>query len=129
MKNVQIVDGADNATFAVFQATDEEFRLIFPRPGQDLEIPEALFRRLGAARANEVLRPMWNRPILKKDIQGIHGTLFYNYFDKRHHLPASKREIDREESQISEPERELYRRARAENAKRLRRRAPHAAGN
>jgi NADPH-dependent ferric siderophore reductase len=69
MKNVQIVDGADNATFAVFQATDEEFRLIFPPPGQDLEIPEALFRR------------------------------------------------------------ELYRRARAENAKRLRRRAPHAAGN
>jgi len=55
---------------------------------------------------------MWQRPILKKDALGIHGTLFHNYYDKRHCLPKSKREIDRDESQISQAERELYRRTR-----------------
>ena len=118
MRNVQIIDGAANATFSIFQATEEEFALLFPRKGQDLEIIEAVIRRLGQARANELLLPMWRRPILKQDAQGIHGTLFYNYYDNRHHLPASKREIDRAESQISEPQRELHRRVRSEMARR-----------
>lgn len=30
MKNVQVIDGATNATFSLFQATDEEFAAIFP---------------------------------------------------------------------------------------------------
>ena len=30
MKNIQIIDGALNATFSVFQATDDEFASIFP---------------------------------------------------------------------------------------------------
>jgi hypothetical protein len=115
LPNIQITDGADNATFAIFQVTEEEFSLIFPRNGQDLEIVEAVFRRLGSNRANELFAPVWGRPILKKNAQGIHGTLFYNYYEKRHHLPKSKREIDRDESQISQPERELYRRARGES--------------
>lgn len=114
MPNVQITDGADNATFPIYQATDEQFAAIFPRKGQDLEIIEAVIRRLGAARANALLSAMWRSPILKKDAQGIHGTLFYNYYEKRHHLPKSKREIDRVESQISQPQRELYRKARGE---------------
>jgi hypothetical protein len=38
MKNIQIIDGAENATFSIFQATDEEFTLIFPRAGQNLEL-------------------------------------------------------------------------------------------
>ena len=114
MKNIQIIDGADNATYSVFQATDEEFQLIFPRKGQDLEIPEAVFKRLGRERAISLFGPIWDRPILKSHANGIHGTLFYNYFDKRHHLPASKREVDRDESQINSAQRELNRRARGD---------------
>src|SRR6185437_5384901 len=38
LRNIQIVDGADNATFSIFQATNEEFHEIFPGPGQDMEI-------------------------------------------------------------------------------------------
>lgn len=30
MKNIQIIDGAANATFSVFQATEEEYAAIFP---------------------------------------------------------------------------------------------------
>ena len=39
MKNIQIIDGADNCTFSIFQATDEEFSLIFPEPLQDIAAP------------------------------------------------------------------------------------------
>ena len=117
MKNVQIIDGADNATYSIFQVTDEEFRLIFPRKGQDLEIVEAVFRRLGQEQSVELFKPIWERPILKSDINGLHGTLFYNYFEKRHHLPRSKREIDRAESQINQPQRDLYKTARNRSAK------------
>ena len=116
MLNVQIIDGADNATFAIFQATEVQFAALFPRKGQDLEIIEAVIKRLGQKKTNDMLQTMWQRPILKKNAQGVHGTLFYNYYDKRQHLPKSKREVDREESQISEPERALYQRARSESA-------------
>lgn len=30
MKNIQIIDGAVNAAFDIFQATEHEFNLIFP---------------------------------------------------------------------------------------------------
>ncbi len=109
MKNIQIIDGADNATFSIFQATEEEFELIFPRLGQDLEVAETAYKRLGKKKAGEVFGAIWKRPILKPDVNGLHGTLFYNYFDKRQHLPKSKREIDRPEGQINQAQRDLYR--------------------
>jgi hypothetical protein len=42
VKNIQIIDGPDNAPNSILQATDEEFRSIFPGKGQDLEIAETL---------------------------------------------------------------------------------------
>ena len=107
MKNIQIIDGADNATYSVFQATDEEFALIFPGAGQDLEISEDFHRRVGTKTAAEVLTPIWGRPIHKRDAQGIHGTLFYGYAAKRKHLPKTKCEVDRDPLQINPAEREL----------------------
>lgn len=112
MKNVQIIDGANNATFSIFQATDEEFAAIFPAPGQDIEISEDFFARMGDEHARTIVEPMWGRPIHKRDAQGIHGTLYYDYLDRREHLPASKREIDRDEWSINSAERELYARLR-----------------
>ena len=38
MKNIQIIDGARNATFSIFQATDEAFEAIFP-DGRDMGLP------------------------------------------------------------------------------------------
>lgn len=46
-KNVQIVDGALNATYSLFQATAEEFDVIFPQPCQDMEIVEDFLSRAG----------------------------------------------------------------------------------
>ncbi|MDQ0468952.1 hypothetical protein [Labrys wisconsinensis] len=89
MKNIQVIDGADNCTFSIFQATNAEFALLFPAEGQDLQFAEDL-----DAQALNALGPVWDRPIPKRDVQGIHGTLFYGFAGKRSHFPASKQEAD-----------------------------------
>jgi hypothetical protein len=107
MKNIQIVDGAANATFSVFQATEEEFAAIFP-DGRDIELVEVLFDRLGEEAAVSVLRPLWDRPILKRDAIGIHGTLFYDNEHRRNHIPPSKREVDWDGGSINQAQRDLF---------------------
>jgi hypothetical protein len=108
MKNIQIIDRADNATFSIFQATDAEFEALFP-DGQDIEFHEDFVRRVGKAAANEILQPMWGRPILKRDANGLHGTLFYGWSDRIEYFPASKREVDTDERSINEAQRLLFR--------------------
>jgi hypothetical protein len=109
MKNVQVIDGASNATYSLFQATDDEFAAIFPE-GRDMEMVEALIERLGDDEAARVLTPLWDRPILKREAVGLHGTLFYD--NERRRLPASKREVDWDERSINPAQRELYSRHR-----------------
>jgi hypothetical protein len=108
MKNIQIIDGATNATFSVFQATDEEFAVIFPN-GRDIEVADDLVNRVGEIEANRVLAPLWDRPILKRDAMGIHGTLYYDADERREYLPPSRREVDWDESCVNEAQRALFR--------------------
>jgi hypothetical protein len=109
MKNIQVIDGALNATFSIFQATEEEFAAIFP-DGQDMELAEDVFERLGDEEAGRVLTPLWNRPVLKRDALGIHGTLFYNNEHRR--IPQSKREVDWDDGSINQAQRKLFSRHR-----------------
>jgi hypothetical protein len=44
MKNIQVIDGANNAVYDIFAATDEEFTLIFPE-GQDVAFIEEVLAR------------------------------------------------------------------------------------
>lgn len=111
MKNVQVIDGAMNATFSIFQATEEEFAAIFP-DGRDIEIADDLVERLGAEDAGRVLSQLWKRPVLKREALGIHGTLFYDADERREFLPSSKREVDWDERFVSEPQRMLFRQHR-----------------
>ncbi len=108
MKNVQIIDGADNATFSIFQMTDEEFEAVFP-DGQDMELADEFAARVGEDRAVAILAPVWDRPILKRDAHGIDGTLFYGWEDKAKHLPASRREVDWDDRAINGAQRLLFR--------------------
>ncbi|WP_377830404.1 hypothetical protein ACFKHW_18620 [Bradyrhizobium lupini] len=62
MKNIQIIDRAVNATFSLFQATDDEFAAIFPGPGQDMELIEDFTERLGKSRLCEYCRPYGGAP-------------------------------------------------------------------
>jgi hypothetical protein len=111
MKNIQVIDGAVNATFSVFQATDEEFALIFPFD-RDIELAEDLFERLGDGEVRRLLALLWERPILKREAMGIHGTLYYDNEQRRDYIPASKREIDMEAGSLNSAQRELFARHR-----------------
>jgi hypothetical protein len=110
MKNIQIIDGAVNATFSVFQATEEEYASIFPN-GRDMELIEDLIERLGDE-AGRMLAPIWERPILKRDALGIHGTLFYDNQRTQRKIPHSKREVDWDDSSINQAQRNLFARHR-----------------
>lgn len=107
MKNIQVIDGADNATFSIFQATEAEFELIFP-DCRDMELAEDLVARLGEEAAGNALSGVWQRPVLKRDAMGVHGTLFYEWGNRREHLPKSKREVDWNELYISAAQRQLF---------------------
>lgn len=109
MKNVQIIDGASNAIFSLFQATDDEFDAIFP-DGRDMELAEDLIDRLGDVEASRVLTPLWSRPILKREAVGLHGTIFYD--NEHRQLPASKCEVDWDIRSINPAQRELFARHR-----------------
>lgn len=111
MKNIQIIDGAGNATFSVFQATDEEFAAIFPDE-RDIELVEDLMERIGEEAAVSVLAPIWDRPILKRDVLGIHGTLFYDNEHRRDRIPRSKREVDWDDASVNHAQRALFSRHR-----------------
>jgi|GEM_PF-498115 len=100
MKNIQIIDGALNATFSLFQATADEFDIIFPN-NQDIEVIEDLIERVGEHRAGAAPSLIWERPVLKRDAQGIHGTLYYHWSERRQFLPLSKRKVDWEENAIN----------------------------
>jgi hypothetical protein len=113
VKNIQIIDGAENATYGIFQATDQEFAKIFPGPGQDIEIVEDFVSRVGDNEASRTLSPLWEKPIHKRHVQGNHGSLYYDYKERSKYRPRSKREVDRPSGQINEAERALYARLRA----------------
>jgi hypothetical protein len=75
--NIQVIDGALNCTFSLFQATDEEFALILPASGQDIQYAEDLSSLPDVDVVLAALSRVWQRPIRKRDAVGIHGTLFY----------------------------------------------------
>jgi len=108
MRNILIIDRAVNATFSVFQATDEEFATLFPN-GEEIDVVEDVIQRAGDAIAAEIFARVWERPILKSEVQGIHATLIYDEPSRRDYLPSSRREIDWDESSINKAQRRLFR--------------------
>lgn len=89
MKNVQVIDGADNCTYDIFGISDEGFALMFPN-GQDIEFISDFIERVGKNTAGAVTAPMWNRRRDKKKARGIHGTLFYQLDFKKEYYPTKK---------------------------------------
>jgi hypothetical protein len=89
MKNIQVIDGAINCIYEIFAATDEQFAEIFA-DGTDIEFVEDFFERLGEERATQVITPLWTRPLNKKSVVGIHGTLFYQLKEKAEFYPTKK---------------------------------------
>jgi|688.fasta_scaffold191673_2 hypothetical protein len=103
MKNVQIIDGADNCGYCVFQASSEDFDMIFP-DGKDVEFIDDFFDRVGDQKAETVLSNIWKHRVSKKEIVGLHGTLFFQLAHKKVFYPNKKEtDLDERRPQQSEP--------------------------
>lgn len=92
MKNIQVIDGARNCEYAIYAVTDEEFRMLFPEPGQDIEFIEDIIDRVGDETLGLLMLPVWKRRVKKPDAMGIHGTLFYQLSCKKEFYPTKRDE-------------------------------------
>lgn len=91
MKNIQIIDGAQNCVYDIFLATDEEFALIFPE-GTDIAFIDEIYAREDAKLLDAAFSKIWHRRIKKADAQGIHGIIFYELEEKKAYYPTRRDE-------------------------------------
>jgi hypothetical protein len=91
MKNIQVIDGAENCVYDVFAASEEEFSLIFPE-GQDVAFSDEVFERGNEETLIETFNNIWKRRIPKREVLGIHGVLFYGFEDKKQYYPTRRDE-------------------------------------
>ena len=74
MKNIPVIDSADNSVYDLFAATDKEFSLIFPK-GQDVAFAKDVWRGGARSKLDAAFKNIWRHRIPKKDALGIHGLL------------------------------------------------------
>lgn len=95
MKNIQVIDGADNCVYDIFAATRDEFALIFP-DGQDIafigEVQQRCSQHGASAALDAAFRKIWQRRVPKSHVHGIHGTLFYGLDVKQPCYPTRRDE-------------------------------------
>src|SRR5262245_52352513 len=91
MKNIQVIDGALNAVYDIFEATDEEFSLLFA-PGCDVVFADEAHERVGPAEIDAVLSRIWARRIPKAKALGIHGIYFADLPQKKLYYPTRRDE-------------------------------------
>jgi hypothetical protein len=74
MKNIQVIYGALNSVFGIYEVPDDLFKVMFPN-GSDIgftdEVDKA-FRKRGGRRLWNVV---YGHPVDKKRVRGIQGTL------------------------------------------------------
>jgi hypothetical protein len=91
MKNIQVIDGALNAVYDIFAATEEEFALIFP-DGQDVAFIDEVQARGNKRELDDAFARIWKRRVPKPNAIGIHGVLFYELNHKKEYYPTRRDE-------------------------------------
>ena len=91
MKNIQVIDGADNSVYDIFAATEDEFALIFPE-GQDIAFIEEVMARGPEHTLSEAFTRIWERRVPKCEAMGIHGIVFYELDHKKQYYPTRRDE-------------------------------------
>jgi len=62
MKNIQVIDGAENAVYDIFAAPDEVFALVLPA-GTDIAFIEDIERRPNANEIFDALNAIWQHRV------------------------------------------------------------------
>lgn len=88
-RNIQVIDPAENCTYDVFEISEEDFAMLFPEEGQDIEFSEDFFERAGGA-AEPVWERLWTNRLEKREVHGIHGTLFCGMESRRRFYPTKR---------------------------------------
>lgn len=91
MRFIQIIDGAENCVYDVFSCSEADFAILFP-DGTDIAFAEELEARQDCELVREALARLWRGRVRKPDVQGIHGTLFYELAHKRKYYPTLRDE-------------------------------------
>lgn len=91
MKNIQIIDGAQNCVYDIFSASDEEFALIFAE-GTDIAFIDEVYAREDAKLLDAAFERIWGRRVKKIDALGIHGIIFYQLEEKKVYYPTRRDE-------------------------------------
>jgi hypothetical protein len=93
VKNIQVIDGAENTAYDIFAASDADFALIFPT-GEDVAFIDEVISRHGKRKGplNEAFKRIWKRRLRKRDAMGIHGILFYELSHKKAYYPTRRDE-------------------------------------
>lgn len=89
MKHIQVIDGAVNCVYDVFAATPEEFDAIFST-GQDVAFIDEVYAKGDPAALDAIFSSIWTRRIPKTEVNGLHGTLFYDLEEKKVYYPTRK---------------------------------------
>ncbi len=90
MKNIQVIDDGINSEYAIYSVPDDVFEFLFPGEEQDIEFIEDVIERSSKQKVAELLAPTWERSIPKKEVHGIHGTLFYGLLEKKKFYPDKR---------------------------------------
>jgi len=93
MKHIQVIDSAENCSYSIYAVSDRDFAVLFPNPGQDIEFVDDLTVRLGVRAAGDLVINATSKYVDKKNVVGIHGTIFIGLCDRRRYYP-NKQEHD-----------------------------------
>jgi hypothetical protein len=91
MKNIQVIDAAENCVYDIFSATEEEFFLLFPA-GTDIAFIDEIHARVDSELLDKVFANIWKRPVKKSEAMGIHGTILYELAEKKAYHPTRRDE-------------------------------------
>lgn len=91
MKNIQIIDGAENCVYDIFSVPDEYFDMIFPDQ-TDIAFIDEVYERCSsnAEDLDVIFAEIWKQPLKKSDANGIHGILYYDMDHKKIYYPTRK---------------------------------------
>jgi hypothetical protein len=91
MKNIQVIDGAINCVYDIFSATEKEFKTIFHND-TDIAFIDEIYLNANEAELDKIFSNLWSRPVRKSQVQGIHGTIFYELDEKKVYYPNRRDE-------------------------------------